>query len=153
METINASREVRAPTDKVWDVVSDVDRDPEYWNGMSSLHNIRKEGNVTERNVVVGFMGHTGFQKVELHPRESIDLTMTKGPMKGSREIRLTSLDNGDKTRIDVSWKFQFSGVPIFARAFVKSQLEGTTKEALERIAKAAEKSASSVLRSKQNSR
>ena len=63
--------------------------------------------------------------------------------MKGSREIRLTSLDNGDKTRVDVSWKFQFSGVPIFARAFVKSQLEGTTKEALERIANAAEKSAS----------
>jgi ribosome-associated toxin RatA of RatAB toxin-antitoxin module len=149
METINASREVRASTDKVWEVISDVDRDPEYWNGMSSLNNIRREGNVTERSVVVGFMGHTGFQKVILHPRESIDLTMTKGPMKGSREIRLSSLDNGHKTRVDVSWKFHFSGVPIFARGFVKSQLEGTTKEALERIAKAAEKSALPLSRSK----
>jgi ribosome-associated toxin RatA of RatAB toxin-antitoxin module len=153
METINANREVRASTEKVWEIVSDVDRDPEYWNGMSSLHNIRKDGNVTERSVVVGFMGHTGFQKVELHPKESVDLTMTKGPMKGSREIKLTSLDGGKKTRIDVSWKFQFSGVPIFARAFVKSQLDETTKEALERIANAAEKSASSLPRSKQNSR
>jgi uncharacterized protein YndB with AHSA1/START domain len=149
METINASREVRASTEKVWEVVSDVDRDPEYWNGMSSLHNIRKDGNITERSVVVGFMGHTGFQKVELHPKGSIELTMTKGPMKGSRQIRLIPLDTGGRTRIDVSWKFQFSGVPVFARAFVKSQLEGTTKEALERIAKAAEKTASPVPRPK----
>ena len=68
MESINASREVRASTDKVWDIVSDVDRDPEYWNQLSSLHNIRKEGNVIERSVVVGFMGKTGLQRIELNP-------------------------------------------------------------------------------------
>ena len=131
---------MRASTDKVWDVVSDVDRDPEYWNGMSSLHNIRKEGNVIERSVVVGFMGSTGLQRIEPNPRDSIELTMTKGPMKGSRDIKLIPLDGGKKTRVDISWKFQFSGVPVFARPFVKAQVEGTTKEALERIANAAEK-------------
>jgi ribosome-associated toxin RatA of RatAB toxin-antitoxin module len=148
MESINASYAVRASTDKVWDVISDVDRDPEYWNGMSSLHNLRKEGNVVERSVVVGFMGHTGLQRIELNPRESIALAMTKGPMTGSREIKLIPLDGGRKTRIDIAWNFQFSGVPIFAREFVKAQLEGTTKEALKRIANAAEKPSSPPSRS-----
>jgi hypothetical protein len=129
-------------------VVSDVDRDTEYWDGMNSLHNIRKEGNIIERSVVVGFMGHTGLQRIELSPRSSIELTMTKGPMKGSRVMKLTPLDGGKKARIDISRNFQFSGVPVFARAFVKSQIEGTTTEALKRIAKAAEEPSSAASRS-----
>jgi ribosome-associated toxin RatA of RatAB toxin-antitoxin module len=149
MESINANREVRASTNKVWDLVSDVDRDPEFWSGMSSLHNIRKEGNVIERSVVVGLMGHAGLQRIELNPRESIQMTMTKGPIKGSREIRLIPLDE-EKTRVDVSWNFQFSGVPGFARPFVRSQLERTTKDALERIARAAEKPSSGSFPSEQ---
>ncbi|MDA4112887.1 MAG: SRPBCC family protein [Thaumarchaeota archaeon] len=149
METINASREIRASTDRVWEIVSDVDNDPEYWKGVTSLHNLRKEGNVVERSVVVGFMGHKGLQRIELKPRESIELTMTKGPMKGSREIKLVPLDGGERTRIEISWNFQFSGVPIFARPFVTSQIVGTTKEALERIAEAAVKPSSPLVRTR----
>jgi hypothetical protein len=32
METINASLVVPAPIDKVWSIVADVDKDPQYWS-------------------------------------------------------------------------------------------------------------------------
>jgi ribosome-associated toxin RatA of RatAB toxin-antitoxin module len=143
MVSISANVEVNASVDRIWDIVSNVDSDSEYWKGLKSVQNTRREENLVERNVKVGFMGNEGHQIIKLNPKKSIDLTMTSGPMKGSREIRLVSI--GDKkTKLEVSWDFQFSKVPIFARGFVKSQIESVTKEALEKIAKVAEGSPSS---------
>jgi ribosome-associated toxin RatA of RatAB toxin-antitoxin module len=131
-------REVDASTDEVWDIVSDVDKDPEYWSGLSSIRNIRKEGNLIEREVVVGFMGRKGTQRIELVPKESIQLTLIDGPLRGSREIRLVPL-GAKRTKIDVSWNIQFSAIPVFAQGFVRSRLEEGTREALDKIARTAE--------------
>src|SRR5882672_6332269 len=138
MVTITEVREVDDSADKVWDIVSDVDRDPEYWSGLTSVHNIRKEGNLIEREVVVGFMGRKGTQRIELVPKESVQLTMIDGPLRGSREIKLVPLGKR-RTKIDVSWNVQFSAIPVFAQGFVRSRLEEGTREALGKIAKAAE--------------
>ena len=123
----------------MWEIVCDVDRDPEYWNGLNSVHNIRRQGNNIERRVVVGFIGHGGLQKIRLNPEgKSVELTMTRGPLKGTREILLTPSKNGGATRVAVSWDFVFSRVPNFAHAFVQAQLESGTREALKKIAEAA---------------
>src|SRR2546427_12748667 len=68
-------REVDAPADKVWDIISGVDRDPQYWSGLVSIRNIPKEGTLIERDVVVGFMGRNGTQRLELLATETIHLT------------------------------------------------------------------------------
>ena len=138
MVTIAEAREVDASVDDVWDIVSDVDKDPEYWSGLTSIHNILKEGNLIEREVVVGFMGRKGTQRIELVPKESVQLTMIDGPLTGSREIKLVPLGKR-RTKIDVSWNIQFSAIPVFAQGFVRSRLEEGTREALDKIAKAAE--------------
>ena len=138
MITIAEVREVDASAEDVWDIVSNVDNDPEYWSGLASIRNIRKERNLIEREVLVGFMGRKGTQRIELVPKESIQLTMIDGPLRGSREIKLTRLD-ARKTKIDVSWDVQFSEIPVFAQGFVRSRLEEGTKEALDRIARAAQ--------------
>jgi hypothetical protein len=137
--TIDETILVDAPRDRVWEVVSEVDKDREYWDGLTSIRNLHSEGNAVEREVTVGFIGRTGLQSIELKPKKSVELKMTKGPLKGSREIRLTSLQGGRKTRVDVSWSFEFSGVPDFAKPYVKSQLQRGTREALARIALVAE--------------
>lgn len=138
MATIAEVREVDASTDEVWDVISDVDRDPEYWSGLMSIRNIRREGTLTEREVVIGFMGRKGTQRIELFPKGSIQLTMIDGPLRGSREIKLVPL-GARRTKIDVSWDIQFSAIPVFAQGFVGSRLEEGTREALDKIAKTAE--------------
>src|SRR5881296_2879714 len=138
MVTITEVREVGDSADKVWDIVSDVDREPEYWSGLASIRNIRKEVNLIEREVVVGFMGRKGTQKIELVPKESIRLTMIDGPLRGSREMKLVPL-GARTTKIDVSWDIQFSAIPDFAQGFVRARLEESTREALDKIAKAAQ--------------
>lgn len=139
MVTIDETRVVDARVDRVWEVVSDVDRDVDYWDGLSSIRNLRRDEHVIEREVTVGFIGRTSLQRIKLKPKELVELKMSRGPLKGSREIRLASLDGDSKTKVDVSWNFEFSGVPEFARPFVRSQLERGTKEALAKIAAVAE--------------
>jgi ribosome-associated toxin RatA of RatAB toxin-antitoxin module len=138
MVTIAEVREVGASAEDLWEIISDVDRDPEYWRGLASIRNIRKERNLIEREVVVGFMGRKGTQRIELVPKESIQLTMIDGPLRGSREIKLTPL-GARRTKIDVSWDVRFSEIPVFAQGFVRSRLEEGTREALDRIARAAQ--------------
>ena len=137
MVTIAETREIDASVDEVWAIICDVDKDPEYWSGLTSIRNIRREGNVIEREVVVGFMGRKGTQRIELVPKKMVQLAMVDGPLIGSREIRLVQLGPG-KTRIDVSWNIQFSKVPDFAQGFVRARLEESTVEALDKIARAA---------------
>ena len=118
---------------RVWEIVSDVDRDPEYWTSISSISNTRKEGNLIERKVKVGLLGKTSWQTITLEPKRSVELTMTKGPLRGTREIVLSSI-SPEKTRIEVSWEFEALGVPSFARSFVAERIKQGTKEALGKI-------------------
>ncbi len=137
MVSITESRTIDASPDHVWKIVSDVDKDPDYWTGLSSIHNIRKDGNVIEREVVVGFMGRKSTQKITLRPKEEIRLDLVNGPLLGSRLIKLVQVGSTG-TRVEIAWDIEFSQIPTFALGFVKSRLEETTREALERIAKAA---------------
>jgi ribosome-associated toxin RatA of RatAB toxin-antitoxin module len=138
MVTIAEVHEVAASAEDVWAIVSDVDKDPEYWSGWASIRNIRKEENLIEREVVVGFMGRKGTQRIELVPKTSIHLNMIDGPLRGSREIKLVPL-GGRRTKIEILWDIQFSEIPIFAQGFVRSRLEEATRDALDKIGRAAQ--------------
>ncbi|MDA4129888.1 MAG: SRPBCC family protein [Thaumarchaeota archaeon] len=104
MVALEANREINAPIENVWKVVSDVDTDPNYWSGLSSIRNLRKEGNVIEREVVVGFLNHRAKQTITLHPKQSVELSMSKGPMIGKSVMSLISVSGAAKTRLDVKW-------------------------------------------------
>jgi carbon monoxide dehydrogenase subunit G len=136
METINidASRVVAAPLDKVWDIVADVDNDPKYYSGLNDIKNISKEGNKIEREAKVGFLGHKARQTIILNPKKSVEVKMTRGPIQGARITTLSPVSEG-KTRINVSWSFTPSGIPVFVHEMIKSEISKGTNEALEKIA------------------
>ena len=91
-----------------------------------------------EREVVVGFMGNKGTQRLTLNPMDSILLEMISGPLRGSREIKLIPLGT-KRTRIDILWDIQFAEIPLFAQGFVLARIEEGTREALAKIARATE--------------
>ncbi len=94
--SINVNQVVDAPLDKVWDIVSDVDNDSKYYNGINDIKNISKEGDMIEREVKVGFMKHNALQTIVLNPKRSVEeLTMTKGPIQGTRITMLSQVDGG----------------------------------------------------------
>jgi ribosome-associated toxin RatA of RatAB toxin-antitoxin module len=69
MAKISKNRLASATLDRVWEVVSDVDNEPKYFDGLRSIKNISKSGNVIEREVVVGFRKSEGRQTVTLKPK------------------------------------------------------------------------------------
>lgn len=137
MATINASREISAPLDRVWDIVADVDNEPEYWHGTKTVKNISRSGNTIEREVTIAFKDSKCRQTVVLNPKKSVEITIAEGPLKGTKAVTLSP--SGDKTRIDVVWDIKLAGFLGMFTGMVKKHIAEGTDEALERIAKAVE--------------
>jgi carbon monoxide dehydrogenase subunit G len=137
MAIISASREVSAPLDKVWDIVADVDNEPQYWHGTKTVKNISKSGNTIEREVTIAFKDSKCRQTVVLNPKKSVEIAITDGPLKGTKVVTLNS--SGDKTRIDVVWDIKLVGFLGMFTGMVKKHIAEGTEEALTRIAKAVE--------------
>ena len=53
LEEIRVSREISAPIDQVWNIVSDVDNETKYWSTFKDIKNINKTDNTTEREVTI----------------------------------------------------------------------------------------------------
>jgi uncharacterized protein YndB with AHSA1/START domain len=145
LEEIKASREISAPMDQVWNVVSDIDNDTKYWPTFKAIRNINTTAinmtaNTTEREVtlVVGPQGETiTHQFVTVNPEQFVvETNITEGPVTGTRVLTLSpSSNNTNATKIDVLWNVDLSGIPIFGRGFAKDGIMRTTEEALSNIA------------------
>ena len=137
MATINASREVSAPLDRVWEIIADVDNEPQYWHGTKTVKNISKSGNTIEREVTIAFKDSKCRQTVVLNPKKSVEIAITEGPLKGTKTVTLSPA--GDRTKIDVVWDIKLAGFLGMFTGMVKKHIAEGTEEALERIAKAVE--------------
>ncbi len=144
LEEIRVSREISAPIDQVWSIVSNVDNETKYWSSFKAIKNIDKTGNTTEREVtlIAGPQGDTKtHQFVTMNPEQfMVETNITEGPVTGSRVLTLSpSAENNTKTKIDAVWRVDLSGIPILGRGFAKDGITRTTEEALGKIAQAVE--------------
>jgi uncharacterized protein YndB with AHSA1/START domain len=145
LEEIRASREISAPIDQVWNVVSDVDNETKYWSTFKAIKNINKTAinmtaNTTEREVTLaaGPLGETITHQFVIVNSEQfvVQTNITEGPVTGTRLLTLNpSSSNTNATKIDVLWNVDLSGIPIFGRGFAKDGIMRTTEEALSNIA------------------
>lgn len=144
LEEISVSREISAPVDQVWRIVSDIDNETKYWPTFKAIKNIDKTGNTTEREVtlIAGPQGETKtHQIVTVDPRQFlVETNLTEGPVTGTRVLTLSpsAVDN-TKTEIKAVWEVDLSGIPLLGRGFAKDGITGTTEEALGKIAQAVE--------------
>ena len=138
MITFNASREISASIDRIWNVVADVDNEPKYWRGTKTVKNISKAENKIEREVTIAFKDSKCRQIVLLNPKKSVEIMITQGPIRGTKTVLLNPLENR-KTRVDVVWNIKLSGLLGVFTGMVKKHIVEGTNEALFRIAKAVE--------------
>jgi carbon monoxide dehydrogenase subunit G len=139
--SINVSREISAPADKVWNIISNVDNETQYWSTFKEIKNINKMDNIIERDVTIsaGPQNNTSHQIVTLYPeRMKIQTNLTQGLVIGTRDLELEPVSD-NKTRVDVLWNVDLSGIPIIGRGFAENGIKQTTEEALSRIAQAVE--------------
>lgn len=135
MIAIQVSRELAAPLDKVWEIIADVDREPEFWYGTKSIKNTKKIGKIIEREVVISFRNSICKEIVTIDPKKSVKIRIIDGPMKGTKNIMINDVGN-NKTRIDVEWNIKLAGFLGMFTRMVKKHISEGTEEALERISK-----------------
>ena len=139
MANFHTSKKIHAPVSEVWKVLSDIDREPEFWHGIKSIKNISKSGNIVEREVVIAFKNSVCKETVTIVPMESITTDITEGPLKGKKVVVINS-DEEKASVVDVEWDIRLSGfMGIFSRMVKKHILEGTN-DALNRISEEVEK-------------
>jgi ribosome-associated toxin RatA of RatAB toxin-antitoxin module len=139
--SISVTREISAPADQVWKIISNVDNDTQYWSTFKEIKNINKTNNIVEREVTIsaGPQNNTSHQIVTLYPEQmKIKTNLTKGLVTGSRLLELEPISD-NKSKVDVLWDIDLSGIPIIGRGFAENGIKQTTDEALSRIAQAAE--------------
>src|SRR5579859_1786787 len=100
MVTIEKSCEILASVDRVWELISDTDKDQENWGAIRDIKVLKREGNMVEREATVGHraFAHKSRQTLVLDPKKSIELTMAGEGMGGQRKIFLVSTGE-DSTR------------------------------------------------------
>jgi Polyketide cyclase / dehydrase and lipid transport len=139
--SFSVSRDIAAPVDHVWDIISNVDNETLYWSSFKAIKNINKTDKVVEREVTIiaGPQNNTSHQLVTLYPEQmKIQTKLTEGLITGSRILELEPIyDN--KSRIHVIWNIELSGIPIVSRGIAENSIKQTTVEALLRIAEVVE--------------
>jgi hypothetical protein len=137
--SINITREIPAPVEMVWNIISKVDDEAKYWSTFKEIKNINKTGNIIERSVTIsaGPQNNTSHQIVTLYPEQmKIQTNLTEGLVTGSRILVLDPI-SGNASRLNVTWDIDLSGIPIVGRGFAENGIKQTTEEALNKIAQA----------------
>ncbi len=137
--SINITREIPAPVEMVWNIISKVDDEAKYWSAFKEIKNINKTGNIIERSVTIsaGPQNNTSHQIVTLYPEQmKIQTNLTEGLVTGSRILVLDPI-SGNASRLNVTWDIDLSGIPIVGRGFAENGIKQTTEEALNKIAQA----------------
>lgn len=135
MVAIHVSRNIPASMESVWNVVADMDREPEFWHGTKSIKNINKKGNIIERDVIIAFRNSVCKEIVTIDPNKSINIKITDGPFKGTKNITINTIEN-NKTRIDVEWNIKLAGFFGILAGMIKKHISEGTEDALDRISK-----------------
>ena len=133
MAVIQTSRDINTKIDNLWEIISNVDKDPDYWHGTRSIKNLKKEGNIIVRETISSFKESKCKEIVTLHPKYQTTTKIIEGPLIGWKTITLDKIDE-NKTRINVKWDIHMKGFLGPFTIFVKKHILKGTEEALNRI-------------------
>ena len=132
MTIINSSIDINASIEKVWNIISDLDNEPNFWKGTKESRTISKDGNVVVREIIIAFRDSKCMQKITLYPKEKIYAEFTDGILKGSKTLNLKSKENS--LWLEVEWVIKMTGLAGMFTGMLKGHVKGGTEQALELI-------------------
>lgn len=138
MAKILETTEINAGKDRVWEIISDLDSEAQYWWGTKEVKNISKEGNTVEREIVQNFRNHKITQRVILRPNDEVEVQYLKGLTEGVKLLKLQSIAE-NKQKLDVSWNVHFPGIYKLLGFTIANHIRKGTVDALQRIKDVAE--------------
>ena len=135
---ILVSTKIKSTVDKVWNIISDIDNETKYWKGTKEIHNISKDGNKINREVIIAFRDSKCLQEVTLYPKEKIEAVFTKGIIQGSKTINLKTLEG--EILLEAIWDVKLSGIMGMFTGMIKKHVKSGTEQALHAIKSEAER-------------
>lgn len=132
MAIIDVKIEINANTDKVWEIVSDIDNEPKFWKGTKEVKNISKEENIINREVTIAFRDQKCLQEVKIYPKERIEARFTKGIIDGEKTISLSAKDG--KTILSTHWDIKLTGMMGMFTGMIKKHIKSGTEQAMQSI-------------------
>ncbi|MGI0073486.1 MAG: type II toxin-antitoxin system RatA family toxin [Nitrosotalea sp.] len=138
MAQIQASIEINAPLEKVWNIISDLDSEPKFWKGTKEIRNITKDGNVVNREVTIAFKDSKCLQTVTIYPKEKIHAQFTKGIIDGTKTISISPQDS--KVKLEAVWDIKLTGMMGMFTGMIKKHIQSGTEQALQSIKEEAER-------------
>ena len=138
MVSIVVTREIPAPLDKVWSIISDIDNEPRYWYGTKSVKNIQKDGNTVQREIVISFRQSKCREIVVLDPNKSVKANITDGILRGTEKDIIVNSNGPNRTKIEIVWNIKLSGFKMMFATIIKKHIKQGTEDALTRIANTA---------------
>ena len=137
-DTIKAAKAVNASIDQVWNIISNVDKNPDYWP-ISIVKNISRSDNTIEREVTVPappLMDNKAHQIISLIPDQfTIIENQTQGAVTGVKTISLLQAENdANKTEVSIVWNLDLSKIPGIGKGFAKDGISKSVDEALNKI-------------------
>lgn len=112
MVEIKVRLQINTPQERVWNIVSNIDNDSNFWRGITSIRNLSRDGNVTIREIVLG-TNIKCVQRVVIYPKEEISIRWIKGVIAGTKAILLTPI--GQATLLEVQMNYGFSDISNMA--------------------------------------
>ena len=125
--------EILAPKDHVWNIISDMDHEPDFWWGTRKIKNFSKEGNIIKREIFQNFGNRSIMQKVILKPQTEIEIEYIKGITEGAKILRLQSLSD-NKQKLTAEWNIRFPGFYSLMSPIISRHVRKGTSDALQRI-------------------
>jgi len=135
---IEVSTKIKSTVDKVWDIISDIDNETKYWKGTKEIHNISKDGNKINREVIIAFRDSKCLQEVMLYPKEKIEVVFTEGIIHGTKTINLKTLEG--EILLEAIWDVRLSGMMGMFTGMIKKHVKSGTEQALQTIKLEAER-------------
>ena len=135
---IEVSTKIKSTIDKVWNIISDIDNETKYWKGTKEIHNISKDGNKINREVIIAFRDSKCLQEVTLYPKEKIEAVFTKGIIQGTKTINLKTLEG--EILLEAIWDVKLSGMMGMFTGMIKKHVKSGTEQALQAIKSEAER-------------
>jgi len=138
MATIVVQTEIKATIEKAWEVISDIDNEPEFWKGTKKVKTLSVEGDIIKREITIAFRDQKCLQEIQLKPKKEIKAKFTKGILDGTKIITLKP--ENDKVIMETSWEIKLSGMMNMFTSVIKNHIKSGTEQAMESIKKEIEK-------------
>ena len=138
MAIIEATIQINAPIERVWDIISDIDNEPKFWKGTKEVRNISKDNNYIKREITIAFRDQKCIQEVKIQPKQKVEAVFTKGIIDGIKTISIDPQE--EKTRVDVVWDIKMTGMMSMFTSMIKNHIKNGTEQALQNIKEEAER-------------